>query len=304
MNTAILHKIFARCALLSSAFVFHISSFAQINKIDEITSGYNDYIKNHLTEKIFVHTDRSYYLCGNIMWFKIYANDADNQLFSVSKVAYIEMLNTMHQPVLQGKIAIENGTGSGLFELPASLASGTYELRAYTNWMKNNSPDYYFKKIVTIINTSQNLDTSLAHRNTKYAAQFFPEGGNLVNELNSTIAFKVNDSYGKGVDCDGLIIDQSKDTITHFQSSRFGMGKFSFTPQTGKNYTAVIRLNDSSIITKALPNAYGNGYVMHVSDLDARHIKISVQSSSGMPLSNVYIIAETRQHIDFEKQFR
>ena len=167
--------------------------------------------------------------------------------------------------------------------------------------MKNNSPDYYFKKIVTIINTSQNLDTSLAHGNTKYAAQFFPEGGNLVNELDSTIAFKVNDSYGKGVDCDGLIIDQSKDTITHFQSSRFGMGKFSFTPQTGKNYTAVIRLNDSSIITKALPSAYGNGYVMHVSDLDTRHIKISVQSSSGMPLSNVYIIAETRQHIDFAK---
>ncbi len=255
-----------------------------------------------MSEKIFVHTDRSYYLCGDILWFKIYvANDADNQLLLVSKVAYIEVLNTMHQPVLQGKIAVEDGTGSGSFELPASLPSGNYQLRAYTNWMKNNSPDHYFKKIVTIINTTQNLDTSLAHYNINYAAQFFPEGGNLVNGLTSVVAFKVNDNYGNGINCKGLIIDQSKDTVAHFQSSHFGMGKFSFTPQNGKSYTAVVKMNDSSIITQALPVAYDNGYVMHVSESYTHHLKISVQSSSDMPSSDLYIIAETRQHIDFAK---
>ena len=125
MNIAILHKIFTRCTLLCATFVFHVASFAQLNKIDEITSGYNDYIKNHLSEKIFVHTDRSYYLCGDILWFKIYlANDVNNKLLSVSKVAYIEVLNTLHQPVLQGKIAMENGTGNGSFDLPASTTFG------------------------------------------------------------------------------------------------------------------------------------------------------------------------------------
>lgn len=302
MNIAILHKIFTRCALLCATLVFHISSSAQKNTINEIVSGYNDYVKNHLIEKIFVHTDRSYYFCGDILWFKIYVtSDADNRLLSVSKVAYIEVLNTMHQPVLQGKIAIDNGTGSGSFELPASLPSGNYELRAYTNWMKNDSPDHYFKKIVTIINTTQNLDTGLVHSNTNYVAQFFPEGGNLVNGLNSIVAFKVNDNYGKGVNCEGAIIDQLKDTLAHFQSSRLGMGNFSFTPQTGKHYSAVITLKDGSVITKNLPDAYDKGYVMHVSDSDSHHVKVSVQCSSDIPSSSLYIIAKTSQRIDFAK---
>ena len=104
------------------------------------------------------------------------------------------LLNPENRPVVQKKILLDNGFGPGQVILPDTLSSGTYTIRAYTNWMKNDSPDYYFKKIVTIINTTQNLDTTLVHRTVSYAAQFFPEGGNLVNGLNSTVAFKVNDN--------------------------------------------------------------------------------------------------------------
>jgi hypothetical protein len=302
MNTSILNKHFTSVALLCTTLLLYASSFGQINKINEITTGYIDYAKNHLSEKIYVHTDRSYYFCGDILWFKIYlANDADNKLLSVSKVAYIEVLNTMHQPILQGKIAIENGTGSGSFDLPPSIPSGNYELRAYTNWMKNDSPDHYFKKIITIINATQNLDSSLVHSNIQYDAQFLPEGGNLVSGLINTIAFKVSDIYGNGVDCEGVVIDQSKDTVAHFQSSRFGMGQFLLMPKNRKNYTAVIILKDSVVITKTLPGAYDKGFVMHVSREDIHRLKISVQSSGNIPSPNMYLVAETRQHIDFAK---
>ncbi|HEY5407530.1 MAG TPA: hypothetical protein VIJ92_10585 [Ginsengibacter sp.] len=299
MRTSILHKFINWFSILCATVLLHASSFGQLNKIDNITNSYIDYVKNHLSEKIFVHTDRSYYFCGDILWFKIYlANNADNKLLSISKVAYVEVLNTMHQPVLQGKIAMENGTGSGSFDVPSSLSSGNYELRAYTNWMRNDSADHYFKKIITIINTTQNLDTSLVHRNINYVAQFFPEGGNLVNGLNSTVAFKINDNYGKGVDCEGMIIDQSNDTVARFRSSHFGMGQFLLTPQNGKHYKAVIMINDSSIITKELPEAYDKGYVMHVSEVDTHQLKITVQSAN-VSFQDSYLLAETRQHIDF-----
>ena len=303
MNTSILHKFFARFCFICLTLSLYVSALSQTNKIDEITSGYNDYVKNHLSEKIFVHTDRSYYLCGDILWFKIYlANAIDNKLLPVSRVAYVEVMNALHQPVLQGKIAMENGTGSGSFDLPASIPSGNYELRAYTNWMKNDSPDHYFKKIITIINTTQNPGDSLLHNKIKYEAQFLPEGGNLVNGLASTVAFKVNDSYGKGVNCNGVIVDQSNDTVAHFRSSHFGMGQFMLTPQNGVSYRAVITLNDTLAITKNLPDAYNNGYVMHVSKSDTSHVNISVYSSSNMPSSNLYVVCETRGHINFAKK--
>ncbi len=302
MNSAILNKYFTSIVLLCVTMLFYTSSPGQINKLDAITSGYIDYTKNHLSEKIYVHTDRSYYLCGDILWFKIYvANGADNKLLAVSKIAYVEVLNTQHQPVLQGKIAIEKGTGSGSFELPVSISSGNYELRAYTNWMKNDSADHYFKKIITIINTTQNPDSSLVHNNTKYFSQFFPEGGNLVNGLKSVVGFKVNDNYGKGVDCEGAVIDQANDTITHFKSSQFGMGRLFLTPQNGKHYKAIIYLKDSSVITKELPESYDKGYVMHASDEDAHQLKITVQSAN-VSSQDIYLIAETSQHIDFAKR--
>src|SRR3569623_1642209 len=132
MNRKMLHKTTCCVAFFLSAII-SVPAFAQMN-IDKMVGNFSDYTSNHLQEKVYVHTDRSYYLCGDILWFKAYVENADNNKpLSVSKVVYVEVLNNQHQPVLQGKIAVKNGSGSGSFELPLSLGSGNYELRAYTN---------------------------------------------------------------------------------------------------------------------------------------------------------------------------
>jgi len=284
------------CSLLSN------TSFAQTN-FDEMVTGIAAYNSHHLQEKVYLHTDRSYYLCGEILWFKAYVEDArNNEPLSVSKVVYAELLNSSHDPVLQAKIDIKNGNGNGSFALPLSLASGNYELRAYTNWMKNDSAYYFFRKVITIVNTTQNLDPSLVASSPKYDAQFFPEGGNLVNGLKSLVAFKVNDNFGKGVDAEGVIVDQSNDTITHFQTIHAGMGNFYLTPETGKNYSAIITLKDSTHLTKTLPSSYEKGLVMHLSD-EGNTIKIAV-TSTGQTSSGIYLIAETNRAIGFSEASR
>lgn len=278
------------------------TSFAQTN-FDEMVSTIGAYNSHHLQEKVYLHTDRSYYLCGEILWFKAYVEDAaNNEPLSVSKVVYAELLNSSHDPVLQAKIDIKNGNGNGSFALPVSLASGNYELRAYTNWMKNDSSYYFFRKVITVINTTQNLDPSLVTGSPKYDAQFFPEGGNLVSGLKSLVGFKVNDNFGKGVDAEGAIVDQNNDTITHFQTTHAGMGNFYLTPESGKNYSAIITLKDSTHLTKALPSVYQNGFVMHLSD-EGNTIKVTV-TSRGQTSSAVYLIAETNRAIDFSRASR
>jgi hypothetical protein len=277
---------------------------AQTGPLNDILDSYADYNGTHLQEKIYVHTDRSYYLCGEILWYKAYlTNAATDQPLSVSKVVYVEVLNSLHQPVLQGKVGIAGGTGSGSFEIPVSLSSGNYELRAYTNWMKNDSPGLYFKKVITIVNTTRNLDSAVTEKKTTCFAGFFPEGGNLVSGLTSVIGFKVNDQTGRGVGCRGILVDQSQDTVADFQSSRFGMGQFSFTPQSGKHYTALITLADSTVLRKNLPDVYDRGIVMHLSTEGENHLKISVQSA-GISPADMYLVGVTRQHIDFAKTFR
>ena len=300
MSLPILQKYYAFVTTIIVGLVFSSTqTFAQVSDIQNSFSKYSSY---NLQEKVYLHTDRSFYLCGEVLWFKAYVTNAsNNQPLSLSKVAYIEVLNKMHQPVLQQKIAMQNGCGNGSFLLPFSITSGNYELRAYTNWMKNFSADNYFNKNITIVNTTKNLDTAAIHEPVNYKAGFFPEGGNLVNGLVSEIAFKVNDNRNKGINSEGVIIDEQNDTIVPIKTFHSGIGHFYLKPEKGKNYTAIINCENGSSIRETLPKAYDAGYVMHVADTGANNIKISIASRQDNIQDEIYIIIQNNGRINFAR---
>jgi len=253
-----------------------------------------------LHEKVFVHTDRSFYVAGEVMWFKAYVvNAATGKPLPFGKVLYAEVVNSSQQPVLQTKIALNDANGDGSFYLPFSLVSGNYIFRAYTNFMKNGSPGEFFQKEITIVNTSRNSEVKAAKPSTNYSAAFFPEGGNLVNGLKSVVAFKVSNSDGKGVEADGIVVDQNNDTIAEIQSLKFGMGKFSFLPEAGKQYSAIFNFKDGSI-TQKLPDALENGYVMHVDNSDPKNISISVEAKTSASTTSpqMFVVVQNDRKIN------
>src|SRR5678809_261144 len=122
--------------------------------LNDVQSAFQQYNNSSLTEKIFAQTDKNLYLAGEIVWFKLYVvNGDDNKPIDLSKVAYVEVLDKDQKSVLQGKIALDSGTGNGSLYIPLSFNTGVYKLRAYTNWMKNFDAGYYFEKILTIVNS-------------------------------------------------------------------------------------------------------------------------------------------------------
>src|ERR1700704_4505205 len=50
--------------------------FAQNQMPESLQQQFNTYQSGALQEKIFVHTDKTFYLAGETVWFKIYAMDA------------------------------------------------------------------------------------------------------------------------------------------------------------------------------------------------------------------------------------
>jgi hypothetical protein len=283
--------------------MFFLINFS-FGQFENIRMDLEKYYQTNLQEKIFVHTDRSFYQCGEIIWFKVYlVNASTNQPLSLDKVAYVEILDQSNQPVLQGKIAMKGGQGSGSFLLPSSISTGNYLLRAYTNWMKNYSAEQFFEKNISIINPSKGLDTTAIHQHRMYSASFFPEGGNLVNGLQSTVAFKVMDNQNKGVTCKGTIVDQSGNKVANFSSFHFGMGRFVFTPEAGKQYSAVITVNDSTVIRSDLPGIFPAGYVMHVEESGSNDLKILISTKALQQdvAGNLYIIVQNHDKINLAK---
>src|SRR6185312_2660083 len=102
---------------------------------------------------------------------------------------YVDVLDNNSVPVMQTKIELKNGSGAGSVYIPVTLGNGNYKLRAYTNWMKNFSPDYYFEKPLLIVNPQISPAASTA-QGPAFDVQFFPEGGNLVNGVPTKVAFK------------------------------------------------------------------------------------------------------------------
>lgn len=262
-------------------------------------------------EKVFVHTDKDFYLAGEIMWYKVYVVDAaSHHPLSLSKIAYVEIVSKDQRSVAHAKIALEEGLGSGSFQLPFSIRSGNYVLRAYTNWMKNEGADCFYEKNLTILNTLRDpalLDSLLATQVSRtttassvpaqpapYDTRFFPEGGYLVAGLPGRIAFRIIDRAGNPISCKGALINPAGDTITRFQSLRFGMGQFTFQPEEGAKYRAVLELEDHRQLISELPAPEKKGYTLQVSDAGDGQLKVIVRTNIRNEDSLVWLAVSSR----------
>ena len=265
--------------------------------VSALVQPFDSYRRQTLQEKLFVHTDQSFYLTGETMWYKIYYVDGSfHQPLDVSKVAYIELLDKEQKSVLQTKVTLGAGGGSGSLFLPSSLASGNYLMRAYTSWMKNFSADFFFEKPITIVNPFKPLGLPLLTEITTPTVQFFPEGGNLVQGLPGKVAFSVTDASGRGVSVRGWLLNGQNDTLTRFSSHRFGIGTFTFTPSDKATYRVVLTDEKGRSVSRPLPTIQAQGYTMRLEETPANQVKITV-SNTDKATSAVYLFAHTRNDI-------
>ena len=289
---------------LVSAFLLMTSLqvSGQKSELIFLENSLENYTKNNLQEKLYVHTDKNFYIANEICWLKIYNVDAIfNKPLNISKVAYLELIDNNGKAVWQEKIALKEGTGNGSILIPSVIATGNYTLRAYTNWMKNFNASFFFEKKISILNPSLTQENNYTPTKENYSIQIFPEGGNLVAGQLSKVAFKITNQFGKGIQAKGYLLNEKGDTITQCNTSSIGigsmgMGSFTFTPQTNQGYSLSLTTNDEKIINQTLPNVFNKGYTLSLgnSTTDASStINISI---AGLQLENtsVYLLVHAR----------
>ncbi|MCC6835621.1 MAG: hypothetical protein IT213_11570 [Cytophagales bacterium] len=246
-------------------------------------------------EKIFIHTDKNLWISGETSWFKVYlVNGQSHKPSNTSRVVYLELINSESQAVLQAKVELTNGFGKGQFNIPPSISSGNYYLRAYTRWMKNYSSDFFYHQPITLINTFRRLFDTPEHSNSDIDIQFFPEGGQWIEGLTHKMAFRAIDYTGKGIDFSGTIVDRNQDTVTRFTSHKFGIGTFNMTPEASQEYTALIPYN-GKIIPIKLPTANPSGFAMQVTNNQTEFI-INLQAK-GLTDQSLFFLVHTRTRV-------
>lgn len=104
-------------------------------------------------EEIFINTNTQLFVSGETLFYNIncFEKNSDS-LSSISKIAYILLINDSKSVVFKHKVILNNGLAFGDYYIPSNLKTGNYKLVTYTNWMKNNHESPFSQTDIYIIN--------------------------------------------------------------------------------------------------------------------------------------------------------
>lgn len=112
---------------------------------------------------------------------------------------------------------------------------------------------------------------------------FFPEGGDLVNDLPGRVYFEAKNQHGEPADVTGHVVDDRGRKVADFSSLHDGLGRFAFTPRKGRTYSARITSLPGLEAEYPLPIAKPAGCVLRSFDdpeTKAAQVRVGVRCSS------------------------
>ena len=247
------------------------------------------------SEKVHLHFDNSSYYQGDTIWYKAYVvNDADNKPSLISKPLYVEFVDQLGNVMDRQIVKLHNGEGEGQISLANTFFTGFYEVRAYTKWMLSFGPNPpYFSRVIPVyrrpLSTSDasrsiatyRMDDSMKQRPKqkvrKLSVRFFPEGGNLIEGVASTVGFETLSEDSGWVDISGFILDENGKKSIPVATIHDGIG--SFTVKPGSKPVQVAMTFQGKDYKFTLPQAQPKGYVLSAITRDSL-IEVSIKRNA------------------------
>jgi len=219
------------------------------DSLNNVIKSFERQLSEFPQEKVYLQTDKPYYLSGERIWFRAHIVDAATHIPDLSaSCVYVELFDMRDSVVCRVKTGFENNSFSGYIPVPEDVPEGDYVIRAYTGTMRNMDEDYFFMKNIRIANpmaaagTTHKADNAIQNKkNIKaplpagdFNVTFYPEGGQALYGCMGRIAFKAMQSDGKEIDVNGIVYNGQGNEITRFKTDLRGMGIFVLTPKQGE----------------------------------------------------------------------
>nr|MBA3675084.1 hypothetical protein [Chitinophagaceae bacterium] len=167
-------------------------------------------------EKIYCQFDKTIYNPGETIWFKAYLF-AGNNLSQVSKTLYADLLDNKGKLLERQTAPLIESSAAASFKLPENIATQVVFVKVYTRWMLNFDSAFLFIKAIPIIITKKAAG-KLIHSVPHVSLQFFPEGGDLVEGVESRLAFKAADTKGIPSNVSGDVYDSKQKKVASFSA--------------------------------------------------------------------------------------
>ena len=243
-------------------------------------------IEHYPQEKLHVSTDKDSYIAGDTIWLRAHCADAaTHRPVAASRYVYVELRDDRGSLVRRIKLLSRDSVYSGYLPTQSLERFGDYSLTAYTLYMRNPGPEYFFKKPLTIWPYQESRRTQ---RNTSvrkvsdFDVSFFPEGGYLIDGYDCCVAFKALGDDGGSVEVAGVLKNDRDEVVDTLRTLHGGMGCLRFTPHTGERYYAECTMEGGKTERFDLPASNNLACVLRVLQTE-RDFTVMVQSGRPLP---------------------
>ncbi len=249
---------------LSICFLFLLGSKATYSQEkDSILSIIaNDYGQ----EKIYIHFDKTVYKGGETIWFKAYLKEG-NLPSNISKNFYADWYNDSGKLIQHQAFPIIQSSTNGQFVIDSIYKGSSLHLKAYTSWMLNFDSNFLYKKSIDIFQSKNSLQKS---RQINTSLTFFPEGGEIINNISSYVAFKASTQNQDPIYVKGIVKTASGKIVDSFTAEHDGMGQIYLSnPDINETYIAYWQDTITNIQrTTQIPKVVDDGIALqtHFSD--------------------------------------
>jgi alpha-2-macroglobulin-like protein len=119
--------------------------------IRDVRSKLDDYRRVLPEERIYLSTDKPLFAPGEDIWFSVFVRDGVNMKpSSQSDIVHADLIGPKGNVEQSLTLIAKKGRAAGDFSLNQELPGGIYMIRAYTNWMKNETEDNCFEKEIQV----------------------------------------------------------------------------------------------------------------------------------------------------------
>jgi len=149
-----------------------------------------------IPEGLYIHTDRELFVAGEYLLFSLSlfngnGKTRDNQQ-EMSRYAYLVLRNE-NEMIDHQTVKLESGSAHGGFYLEDTLSTGYYELLGFTNWMRNQVPETFYRKHIFVANRfDETLDFPTPDSDEPVAHESYPGQPQQTATLNNNFRLEVN----------------------------------------------------------------------------------------------------------------
>lgn len=313
-------------ALLFISLGLHFSAAAQQDTavLQNILEKTKRLSQTQPVEKVYLHFDKPYYSVADTIWFKAYLTSEQNLPSQLSKIVYVDVINSRDSLVTSLKLPVTNGVATGHIPVDLTLfKQGNYYVKAYTVWMLNFPQDYYFSKTIAIgdavdkrLNTSIKYNTVQSDKAQTITARIQFKNEEKLPLANKVVNWRMISSYdiiakGRGTtDQNGFLnveINAKKDgfvktgelitdlvladkevlTSSFDIKPKAGNNDLQFFPEGGDLYVGL----PSQVGFKAVsPSGLGVSFTGNITDNDGN--QVTAVSSSHLGMGSFYLNPE------------